>query len=239
MRAWLHLRFLTERRRLFKDGLKRHGYQIMEGLPANPGDDDLLVVWNRIGAGDLTARKFKERGLRVLVVENATWGNSFAGDTWYHMAIDYHNTSGCYPIGDNSRWDSLKVHLPEFRQRGETVILPQRGIGSDPVRMPSWFAETALEEHGGRVRRHPGKREIKPLEKDLEKCKTVVTWGSGAAIKALLLGCHVISYMPNWIGEQDNTKEGRLAMFRRLAWAQWRWSEIETGAAFDGLIHDD
>jgi hypothetical protein len=42
--------------------------------------------------------------------------------------------------------------------------------------------------------------------------------------------------MPQWIGEQDNTDAGRLAMFQRLAWAQWRLSEIESGFAFRWLL---
>lgn len=75
-----------------------------------------------------------------------------------------------------------------------------------------------------------------PLEDDLAKASKVVTWGSGAAIKALMVGIRVESHMPNWIGEQDNTDEGRLAMFRRLAWANWRLSEIESGQAFRWLL---
>jgi hypothetical protein len=70
----------------------------------------------------------------------------------------------------------------------------------------------------------------------LAKASKVVTWGSGAAIKALMMGIRVESHMPNWIGEQDNTDEGRLAMFRRLAWANWRLSEIESGQAFRWLL---
>ena len=75
-----------------------------------------------------------------------------------------------------------------------------------------------------------------PLEDDLAKASKVVTWGSGAGIKALMLGIRVESHMPNWIGEQDNTDKGRLAMFRRLAWANWRLSEIESGQAFQWLL---
>ncbi len=42
--------------------------------------------------------------------------------------------------------------------------------------------------------------------------------------------------MPHWIGEQDNTDAGRLAMFRRLAWAQFRMAEIESGEAFARML---
>jgi hypothetical protein len=42
--------------------------------------------------------------------------------------------------------------------------------------------------------------------------------------------------MPNWIGAQDNTDHGRLSMFRRLAWAQWRIEEIANGDPFAWLL---
>jgi hypothetical protein len=64
----------------------------------------------------------------------------------------------------------------------------------------------------------------------------VITWGSGAAVRALLRGIPVESHMPNWIAAQDNTDAGRLAMFRRLAWANWRLSEIADGVPFRRLL---
>lgn len=88
----------------------------------------------------------------------------------------------------------------------------------------------------GRVRKHPGKSAAIPLEKDLAKAGKVVTWGSGAAVKALMMGIRVESHMPDWIAAQDNTDQGRLDMFGRLAWAQWRLEEIASGAAFEWVL---
>lgn len=42
--------------------------------------------------------------------------------------------------------------------------------------------------------------------------------------------------MPKWCGEQDNTDEGRLSMFERLSWAQWRHEEIAAGVPFAWLL---
>ena len=75
-----------------------------------------------------------------------------------------------------------------------------------------------------------------PLADDLKQCGKVVTWGSGAAIQALMMGIPVISEMPDWIGKQDNTEAGRLDMLRRLAWAQWRLPEIASGEPFVRLL---
>jgi hypothetical protein len=102
--------------------------------------------------------------------------------------------------------------------------------------MPMGWAIKAHKRYGGRVRAHPGRSELLPLESDLAHCGKVVTWGSGAAIKALMMGIPVISEMPNWIGMQDNSLAGRLEMFRKLAYAQWTLDEIRTGEPFGRLL---
>lgn len=233
-RAWLNLRrTFPERCALYEDGLKRHGYAVEYGVCQDPRDGDLMLTWNRIHMGDEIARRFEQRGLPVIVTENASWGNSFAGDEWYTLARNYHNESERFPIGDASRWDCLGVDLEPWRSEGETVVLPSRGIGPAFNRMPHGWPR----QQRGRVRVHPGtNRNVVPLRDDLKSCARIVTWGSGAAIKALLWGIKVESHMPRWIGEQDNTDAGRLAMFRRLAWAQWRLREIALGEPFARLL---
>lgn len=222
---------------MFCAGLKRVGYRVEIGLPDKIREGDTFVTWNRIGAANTVADAFQKIGNTTLITENATWGNSFAGDRWYTLARNYHNTAGCFPVLGNDRWDSLGIELQPFRDYGETVLLPQRGIGSKPVAMPGGWTQRALKQYGGRVRRHPGKFGCIPLEEDLKDCGHVVTWGSGAAIKALMMGIKVTSEMPSWIGYQDNTETDRLRMFRELAWGQARHSEIESGEAFDRLLN--
>lgn len=226
--AYLHLRYNNDRFEAFSKGLSKAGFIVKQGTTETPNDGDIFVSWNRIGYADTVARRF----MKVIIVENSAWGNGFCGDSWLSLARDRHNTSGMFPIGENQRWDSLGIELEPFRAEGETVILPQRGIGSPPTAMPREWVNQAYQRYGGRVRAHPGKSEIKPLKDDLAKCGRVITWGSGAAIKALIWGIPVISEMPDWIGQQDNTDDGRLNMFRRLAWAQWRMSEIASGEPF-------
>lgn len=232
--AYLHLRYSEGPRvEAFTAGLQRVGYRVVLGLHRAPRENDLLVTWNRIGAADHVAGMFRH----VIVAENAAWGNGFAGGSWLTLARDRHNTSGMFPVGGPERWDSLGVDLQPFRAGGETVILAQRGIGSPPTAMPAHWPDDARRRHGGRIRKHPGKKESIPLADDLRNCGKAVTWGSGAAIHALTMGVPVISEMPCWIGEQDNTESGRLEMFRRLAWAQWRITEIASGDAFEALLN--
>lgn len=233
-KAWLNLRFtVPERRRVFTEGLRRIGYEVVDGLTRDPKHGDILVTWNRIHEGDTTARVFEQRGLPVLVTENATWGNRFAGKDWYTLCRTYHNVAGTFPIGDESRWDSLGVELQPWRTSGEQVILASRGIGPAVYRMPlGWPVRQK-----GRLRPHPGRNQhARSLADDLANCDKVVTWGSGAAVLALTWGIRVESHQPRWIAEQENTEESRLEMFRRLAWAQWTLSEIESGEPLVRLL---
>lgn len=234
MKAWLNLRLsLPERIAIFTEGLRRLGYSVEVGRPAEPRDSDIFVAWNRIGHGDFVAKQFEARGLTVLVAENAAWDNGFQGERWLSLARTFHNTAGMFPVGDTSRWDSLAVDLQDWRQPGgEIVGLPQRGIGPAGVAMPlGWQAKGC-----NRIRQHPGTRPCISLEQDLVRASMVKTWGSGAAVKALMWGIKVESEYPNWIARQDNTTAGRLAMFRAMAWAQWRLSEIQSGEAFARLL---
>lgn len=235
MRAWLNLRHnVSPRRDAFAAGLASLGYRVIDGTTLTPEPGDVLVTWNRINIGNAAALAFESRGLPVLVTENAIWGNDFTGGSWLTLARKWHNTAGRFPVGDSERWDSLGVELAPWRTSGETVILPQRGIGAGG--MPRGWGESARDRFGGRIRQHPGQRAAVPLEHDLARVGQVVTWGSGAAIKALLWGIPVVSEMPGWIGEQDNTDAGRLAMFRRMAWAQWQLNEIADGSALRWML---
>lgn len=246
MRAFLALREgVHYRREAFAAGLARCGFEVVDGLTMKPRVGDLLCIWNRYGEFHQAALAFEASGLPVLVAENGYLGNDFCGDRWYAISLNQHNGAGAWPNGGPERWDSLGVELKPFRlaTAGELVILPQRGIGPPGVAMPrDWLAgvERTLKKAGDqyRVRHHPGTRAACPLEQDLANAGAVITWGSGAALKALCWGINVYSDFPRWIGHSNNADASRLAMFRRLAWAQWRLSEIESGAAFRALLED-
>ncbi len=237
MRAFLNLRHsVPERRAAFVKGLERHGYRVVEELCNQPRERDILVSWNLIHSARHTADVFESRGLKVLVTENASWGNDFLGGHWYTLARGRHNTAGRVAYGGPDRWDRLGYQLSDWRGGSEVLILPQRGIGPPGVAMPHGWAERTQKATGGRIRQHPGQGASAPLEQDLTHAKEVRTWGSGAAIKALMWGIPVVSDMPDWIAEQDNTYAGRIEMFRRLAWAQWTLKEIADGEAFAHVL---
>lgn len=257
MRAWLALRDgVHYRREAFAAGLAAAGYTVEHRMTDKPGPNDILVCWNRYGEVDAVAKRFEARGRPVLVAENGYLGNEFAGARWYALARGQHNGAGSWPEGGADRWDALQVNLGTWRAcGGEIVLLPQRGIGPPGVAMPRDWPERIgrkLTKAGiaFRVRRHPGTGTEVPLADDLANASAVVTWGSGAALKALALGVPVYHDLPCWIGARaalpvralllrepgKRNNEDRLEMFRRLAWAQWRLSEIADGTAFRGLL---
>lgn len=255
MKAFLALRSgVHYRREAFANGLERLGYSVVHGLPLKPGKDDVLVIWNRYGDSARAAERFESAGRPVFVAENGYLGNDFAGGRWYALSLNQHNGAGFWKVGGPERWDSLGKTLPPWRCTGsEVVILPQRGIGPRGVAMPLEWPQRTLErlrKYGFpvRIRPHPGIGPCVPLLEDLADAKAVVTWGSGAALKALMAGVPTFADMPGWIGSGASLpvldlinaryqRHGRTAMFRRLAWAMWRLDEIANGAAFAWLLN--
>lgn len=246
-RAWIGLRELPHYRRdAFAAGAERTGFTPIFATTVHPGDQDILIIWNRFGPGGAAADAFERRGLPVLVAENGYLGNDFAGDRWYALSRNHHNGAGTWNNYGSARWDKLGIELTPYRQGGtEMVLLPQRGIGERGVAMPPDWLASAARRTGARVRLHPGTKPCKDLAADLANAWSVYTWGSGAALKAMQLGVPVYSDMPNWIAADAAAKLGdvpnrcertRLQVFRRMAWAMWRLGEIESGFAFDVLL---
>jgi hypothetical protein len=247
--AWLSLRHRTDddRALAFAHGFQRLGYVVRSALPSRPGPLDVLCIWNRFGDNARAASQFERAGRPVFVAENGYLGVDFAGDRWYAISRSYHNGGGTWTVGGAERWDALGVDLAPWRTGGiETVILAQRGIGSPPVAMPRDWPQSVA--HMGRTRRHPGNsKPAIPLERDLARARACITWGSGAALQALVWGIPVFYAYEDWIGGPASRPlkqiergplrddEARLACFRRLAWAMWRIDEINSGEALQHL----
>lgn len=242
LRASLHYR-----REAFDAGLRAAGFDVVEQLP-DPRPGDLLLIWNRYGGYHEEAQHFERAGARVLVTENGYLGKAWRGGEWFALAQGHHAGAGRWHEGGPERWDGWQVEMAPFRHGGsEVVILGQRGIGEPGVRSPDRWAEGMLSitgTAGHRIRPHPGQGPAVPLAEDLADARCVYTWHSGAALQALMLGVPVWYCFPLWIGGRGgapwdqmgrvdaNRDEGaRLAMFRRLAWAQWTLDEIKTGEA--------
>jgi len=236
---------------LFRPGLVAAGYEVVERL-GNPGLRDVLLIWNREHRSHAEACRFEKAGAKVVVAENGYLGNSWRGAKWFALALNHHNGAGTWPDNGPQRWDSWGVDLApwcHYSYDSEVVILAQRGIGEEAIKSPSNWSSMAKRVTAGRVREHPGMNTAGvSLDDDLRNAWAVATWSSGAALKALTLGIPVFYGMPNWIGagagrllvefaqgpKRDDA--ARLAMFRRLAWAQWSEAEVAEGTAFRALL---
>ncbi len=236
------------RKERFAEGLRAAGFDVRPSVP-DPRPGDVLLIWNRYGRFDEEARRFERGGAKVVVTENSYLAGRIPGK-WHALSLHHHNGAGVWRAGGPERWDSLGVELAPFSWTGsEAVILGQRGIGESGIGSPKNWAEMTRVRFGGRIRPHPGVNDAKPLETDLAKASAVFTWGSSAALIALMFGVPVWYEMPRWIGRgaslplenfgkvQANRRErDRLEMFRDLIWAQWQVEEIESGYAFRWLL---
>lgn len=247
--AWLNIREGAHYKRdAFVSGLERLGFAVQLRMPnGGPLRDDLFVSWNRYGQAHRCAMTFELRKCPVIVAENGYLGDHVPGRQLFALSLGLHNGAGRWPVGGPERWADLGVTLHPWRgDDGEIVILPQRGIGSPGVAMPMhWLREVSKL---GRIRRHPGRHVGPPLEDDLRNARAVVTWGSGAAVRALAWGIPAFHGLPGWIGAlaarpiaamhkgpvRDDAL--RLRMFERLAWAQWSLEEIASGKALGALL---
>lgn len=265
------------RRDAFVAGLREAGFGLVP-MVTKPAPEDVLVIWNRYGEFDQEARRFEAAGAAVIVAENGIIGateNEYAkqydvaGNQLYTLALNYHNGGGRWWIGEPGRWRQQGISIRSWREtdddgRGHILVLPQRGFGHPKVAPPAGWATARvaklkqLTHREVRLRPHPGNEPAKrPLADDLHGCWCVVTWGSGAGIKAMCAGVPAYSDWTQWvgfpsalplsaIGEADAwhwwqglplpDDAARRIMLDRLAWCQWSTVEISTGEPFRRLL---
>lgn len=239
---------LSYRRDAFAEGLRVLGYQLESRCPRDPKPGDVLVLWNRNRGFESTAEQWERAGATLVIAEN---GYVPRHEKQFALSLSRHNGAGWTPIGEAPRFE---IPMKPWRQDGEHIlILPQRGIGSPGVAMPQrWERLTVaklakLTKRPVRVRRHPGQRDARPLEADLDGVWLAITWGSGAGVKALFHGVPVLHDFPEWIARSgalpfhpDSIEVpwtgDRTELQRNISWAQWGLSEIASGRAFEALL---
>lgn len=245
----------------FHNGCQAAGYVTTDTSALKEvGEGDILLCWNRHLSINHFCCLAEKRGARVVVAENGYVGHDPNGRQYFAMALGHHNGAGSWRVGDEDRFTKLNIPLADWRKDGQHVlILPQRGIGEDGVRMPPKWGDKVRQivrtvtRRPIKFRAHPGRIKV-PLEPDFVDCWAAVTWGSGAGIKALAAGVPVFYDFPKWIGAsaarplrnkigaisnlENPYLDDRLPMFRRLAWAQFSLSEIESGFAITWLLEE-
>ncbi|AXQ69199.1 hypothetical protein HOU02_gp526 [Caulobacter phage CcrBL9] len=240
----------------FINGLARLGYTVRRGLPDHPVEPgDVALIWNRLGRSVQAEKMVKAGGGALIVAENGYHGQDADGNQAYALALDGHNGSGRWFVGDQSRLDALKIDFKPWRTQlsGRFLVADQRGIGSPIMRSPAMFAErmTALVEAQGKkayVRPHPGRNKpIRSLMQDLEDKEGLIVWSSNAATEALIAGVPVHYAAPAIVTRGaakrlttpflwNSDVDARPDAFKRLAWAQWFLHEIASGEALRTLL---
>lgn len=237
---------------VFAEGLRRHGFETEQRWQRAPRPQDVLLIWNRTRGNEPIAQIYERAGARVLIAENGF--TPPAAGKRYALFLDHHNGAGRWFVGDRVRHP-----IPDqpWRSSGRHVlVLPQRGIGEQGIAMPSTWGRGVLDrlarctDRPVVFRPHPGHRkngQRDTLPDDLSGAHCVVTWGSGAAIKALRAGIPAFHEFEQWIGapgaarldgqvEACHTPDREL-LWTRISWAQWELEEIRSGEAFDGLLN--
>lgn len=239
----------------FMRGLVAAGYRVEIRALKKIDPEDILVIWNRGQQFQYEAKRHDAAGSRIIVAENGyTDAVDGEGHQWFSLALDHHNGVGRWWQGETPRFSTMGLNLDPWRAEGGFVlVLPQRGIGAPGVAMPlRWPREIVNRLRGVTkrqiiVRPHPGLKSLAaPLTPALVGCHAVVTWGSGAAVKAIMCGVPAFYELPGWIGAAaarfgiqtlENPFLGdRSPMLERLAWSQWTISEIASGEAFNTLL---
>lgn len=236
------------KRDAFLAGLRAAGYEVCRKID-KPESCDILVIWNRPASQESEARKFEKAGARVVVAENGYLGKSYDGRKWFSLAIGHHSGAGTWNDHGPSRWASFGIDLQDWKTEGETLILAQRGIGEPGIASPPGWAQEVQKRIGGRIRRHPGTSDrAVPILEDLQGVGPVVTWHSGGAIQAIILG-HPIWHgfarwlmapaaMPlnQWGAAPKFSDADRVRSLERMAWAIWDSEEVCSGKALKVLL---
>lgn len=243
----------NHRHELFSNGLMAAGYKLADNYNSLK-EGDVIIVWNRKrGMNDLLTM-LEARGVLPIVAENGYIGSDDNGKRTIALAFYQHHGLGKWPIIEEpftKRQIRQNFHTSDWRAGGEEiVVLAQRNIGITSHGV-SWARDMAYNiqkktKRRVRLRLHPGiKEDVIPLEVDLEDAFAVVTYSSGAAIKAINMGVPAFYFLPGWIGV-DAAKFGvedlenpyrscRKIFLQKISCAQWLQSEISDGTAFNAL----
>lgn len=239
------------RRDAFAEGLRLSGYIPILKSDHPPRLKDVLILWNRYPRDEHRARLYEARGNHVIITENAWLGPEEKEKHLFALCRGHHNGAGTWAVGPDDRWGNLLETPRPWRSSGTHIlVLPQRGMGERGIAMDkSWTQDVIARlrqktKRPIKVRTHPGVRPHPPI--DFSDCWAAVTWGSGAAIKALVAGIPVFYEFPNWIGASaarygiDDVEDcflgDRGPMFHRLSWATWSADEIAKGIPFTWLL---
>ena len=262
--AWITLRHQPPYRcNSFVSGLTKLGFNCNLAFPienqVQPGD--VVVTWNLNPRYRQVAEFAKTNEAQLIVAENGYITKRGSSEPFYALARDGHNGSGRWFVGSQDRWALLNHSIQPWKDsQGYVLIAEQRGIGSEIMKSPYSFSDSieqkvrrvlrknGLKSVGIKRRGHPGRHVSKTtLREDLDGARAVVSWSSNVLNIALLYGIPAFRAAPYHVNSAaiddinllpDPPRLDREVGFKKLAWAQWGLSEIESGVSFKHLLQD-
>lgn len=235
--------------KLLAEGLRQHG--ILATLMMDDADPigDFVVTWGEKRKYDLPQLVLEAGYINGCSGDYVSNRLRFVSAGWNGM----HGRADCshpeHPPSD--RWNALGIEVQPWRDIGEYVLICDQHPGDIAAPPEGWWQPVA-EQFRERViyRPHPivANEDMRSLAEALEDAKYCVTWSSTAAVEAVIAG------VPTWALDEGSIAYGvcrnEIAMYdagedayrpdrtewlHRLAYRQWRHSELESGEAWEYL----
>lgn len=242
----------------FTKGLERHGLQPEVRLPGHAAPCDLAVCWG------VKRRPEMDSGRRALILERGYLGDRLnvwtsAGYDGLNGFADFLN-AGKGPERFNEHYGPDFLKPWRESPKGNLVVIMGQVRGDASLRgmnIDMWYRQVAerLQRCGHRVgfRPHPLFKSAVPnakviplegtLEEALARAKWVVTYNSNSGVNAVVAGVPTVTCdrgsMAWTVSGHDPAVPppipDRAAWAARMAWAQWKMDELESGAAWEHL----
>jgi len=219
-------------------GFAKHGHKpsIYTSL-AGVGASDLVVTWG--GRGDVNVP-------RLILEAGYLNGNSgeYVADRLRFISTSWNKPHGAGEfLGKvkRKRWKALGIEPADWRDKGGdyALILDQHPGDYNAPPRGVWESAIAAVDRmmPVRIRPHPLIAKSRPLEQDLAGAVLAVTWGSTAAVEAILAGIPTYALSEQAIvrpvaahklAEAPITPD-RYDWLCELACRQWRSEELASG----------
>ncbi len=164
-------------------------------------------------------------------------GPHYAKDVWQGHPRTVLLDRAYYHDGKSGRWRSMDwVSLGWLREDGGRKFRAGSGRASPEIEeRPAAGGTIFLADYGGpvepadTVRRHPDEeKSSEPLRAVLRRHRTAIGYQTTALVAAALAGLEIVCRDRRNILSEPNWRE-------LLPYADWHWSEIESGAAWEHL----
>lgn len=244
--------------RALQRGLTRHGLNAPVVNDEKLARSAVVACWGwRIGA------RLRALGKRVLVMERGYLGDRFSWTSLGWNGLNGRATFHARDDGGERFRRHFGGLLRPWRSGGEYVLLIQQVAGDASLAgqdLGPWYRATArkaaeafglpvrfrmhpeaLKRGAGRLPAPAGTTLIAgELAENLARAAVVITWNSNAGVDAAMAGRPVIAFDAGSMAWPVAGHElappptpDREPWGARLAWAQWRLDEIESGEAWE------